>query len=109
VWVGEKECLCTCLSKRDKTAQQNYWSVMVKRFLSLWLPFFATESIVKRHPELKNKPFVLVTPDHGRMVITDSNTLARSEGIVPGKMLADSRVILPELKDLPDDPISNAR
>ena len=82
---------------------------MVKRFLSLWLPFFATESMVKRHPELKNKPFVLVTPDHGRMVITGSNTLARSEGIVPGKMLADSRVILPELKDLPDDPISNAR
>lgn len=82
---------------------------MVKRFLSLWLPFFTTESMVKRHPELRDKPFVLVAPERGRMVITGANDHARQEGIVPGKALADARAILPELKDLPDDPVSNAK
>lgn len=77
---------------------------MAKRFLCIWLPMLATDSMAKRRADLRDKPFVLVAPHHGRMLITGANGLARSEGILPGKVLADARAVLPELEDFPDDP-----
>lgn len=79
---------------------------MAKRFLCIWLPLLATDSMGKRNPKLRDKPFVLVSPQHGRMVVTAANAPARKEGVVPGKVLADARAILPELQDLPDDPVT---
>src|SRR5690606_24345421 len=82
---------------------------MPKRYLSLWLPLLATDSMVKRRPELRAIPFVLSVPQHGRMTVTAANGLARSEGIVPGKVVADARAILPHLEVLPDDPDATAK
>lgn len=82
---------------------------MAKRFMCIWLPLLATDSMAKRHPELKGKPFVLFGPQNRRMVITGASGGARAEGIVPGKVLADARSILPELEDFPDNPEATAK
>lgn len=81
---------------------------MPKRYVSLWLPLFAADSMARRKPELCAVPFVLCSPQHGRMTVTAANALARAEGIVPGKVVADARAILPELEVLPDDPGATA-
>jgi len=49
-------------------------------------------------------PFVLRTPQHGRMVITASNSVAESKGLSCGMVLADARAILPELEVQDDKP-----
>lgn len=77
---------------------------MPKRFLCIWLPLLATDAVSKRHPELRQRPLVLFAPKNGRMLIMAANDLARKEGVVPGKVLADARAVLPELEALPYDP-----
>jgi hypothetical protein len=57
-----------------------------------------------RQPHLKNLPFVLRTPSHGRMVITATNVNAEKKGIAWGTVLADARAIIPELEVLDDKP-----
>jgi len=77
---------------------------MMKRFVSIWLPYLATDWFILRKPELKNTPFVLCTPSHGKMIITSTNSLAEKKGIFPGMALADARAILPSLKNFDDKP-----
>lgn len=75
---------------------------MAKRFVAIWFRFLKTDWFVRRHPTLLSIPFVLASPDHGRMVITATNPLAEQEGIYKGMVVADARVILPSLKVLDD-------
>ncbi|PRD47772.1 Y-family DNA polymerase [Sphingobacterium haloxyli] len=82
---------------------------MPKRYMCIWLPLLATDSIEKIRPELRSRPLVLSAPQNGRTVVTAANRRARAEGIVPGKVLADAKTILPELEALPDDPPSTAK
>lgn len=72
--------------------------------MCIWLPLLATDSVEKRRPELRGRPLVLSASQHGRTVVTAANRSARDEGIIPGKVLADAKAILPELEVLPDDP-----
>ncbi len=76
---------------------------MLKRFLAIWLPFFATDRIIKQHPRLKDRPLVLSGSEHGRTMIKAVNRLANDEGIVAGMVLADAKAILPQLEVLPAD------
>ena len=76
----------------------------MKRFVSIWLPYLATDWFSLRKPELKNIAFVLCAPSHGRMVITSTNALAEKKGIIAGMALADARAILPALKYFDDKP-----
>ncbi|KAK6020896.1 hypothetical protein OSTOST_13442, partial [Ostertagia ostertagi] len=57
-----------------------------------------------RQPALKTIPFVLASPDHGRMVITGTNALARAEDIHTGMVVADARAIFPSLQVIDDKP-----
>lgn len=77
---------------------------MAKRFVSIWFPFLKTDWFVRRQPSLRTLPFVLASPDHGRMVITATNRHAEQEGIYRGMVVADARVITPSLNVLDDQP-----
>lgn len=54
------------------------------------------------HPALKNMPFVLALPDHGRLRITEANIIAKTKGINTGMIVADAKVILPNLQVFDD-------
>lgn len=46
---------------------------------------------------LREQPFVLCRPEHGRMRIVARNRKAIAEGIAPNMVLADARAICPRL------------
>jgi protein ImuB len=76
---------------------------MGKRFVSIWFRHLTTDWFSLRQPELRDIPFVLRTPSHGRMVITSVNAIAKAKGVHVGMVLADARAIIPEL-EVRDDP-----
>jgi protein ImuB len=76
----------------------------MKRFVSIWFPYLATDWFTLRKPELKKMPFVLAAPSHGRMVITAANPLAIKKGISEGMVLADARALYPSLQNFDDKP-----
>jgi protein ImuB len=77
---------------------------MPKRFVAIWFLSLKTDWFLLRNPGLKDKAFVLAAHDHGRMVITAANSIARSQGIDKGMVLADARAILPSLEYFDDQP-----
>ena len=77
---------------------------MQRRFISIWFSNLTTDWMVRRNPALKNIPFVLAAPDHGKMKVTVANTLAQLEGIYKGMSLADARTINHTLQHFNDEP-----
>jgi protein ImuB len=77
---------------------------MEKRYAAIWFTNLATDWFELRKPELKNVPFVLSAPSHGRMIITAANRLAQQLLINPGMVLADARAICPDLQNFDDKP-----
>lgn len=77
---------------------------MCKRFVSIWFRYLKTDWFVRRQNFLDNTPFVLASPDHGRMIITAANAIAQAQGINEGMVVADARVIIPSLTVLDDKP-----
>ena len=76
---------------------------MPKRFVSIWFRYLRTDWLSLRQPGLSKIPFVLATPDHGRMIITAANELALGQDIQMGMTVADARVIIPSLQFFDDD------
>ncbi len=74
------------------------------RFVTIWFRHLKTDWHSIRQPALKNIPFVLAIPDHGRKIITASNILAQQQGIEAGMVVADAKAIFPSLKVIDDDP-----
>lgn len=77
---------------------------MDKRYVSVWFRYLNTDWFSLRQPQLKEAPFVLRTPSHGRMVITSVNAAAEAAGIFKGMVLADARAIIPNLEVMDDKP-----
>ncbi|MES2649666.1 MAG: DNA polymerase Y family protein [Bacteroidota bacterium] len=77
---------------------------MEKRFVTIWFPHLKTDWFVIKNPALKSIPFVLASPDHGRMVITAANEIAIIAGANPGTVVADARALIPGLQVLDDQP-----
>lgn len=77
---------------------------MSKRFVAIWFRYFKTDWFTIRQPALLHAPFVLASPDHGRMVITAVNPIAASQGVETGMVLADARAIIPGLQFFDDNP-----
>ena len=75
---------------------------MARRFVSIWFRHLTTDWFALRQPQLQDVPFVLCTPLHGRMIVTAANTIAESNGIDRGMVLADARAIISELQVLDD-------
>ena len=77
---------------------------MQKRFVTIWFRYLKTDWFTIRQRRFHNVPFVLASPDHGRMVITEANPLAQAQGINIGMALADARTIIPSLLFFDDKP-----
>lgn len=77
---------------------------MAKRFIVIWFRFLLTDWFIIRRPELDKLPFVLASPDHGRMVVTAANTLAENLGVIKGMVVADARAFIPGLEVIDDPP-----
>ena len=77
---------------------------MASRYLSMWFPHLTTDYMTIRRPALRDIPFVLAVPDHGRKIITGVNSMARDEGIGPGMVVADARVLYPALEVIDEPP-----
>src|ERR1700712_3740534 len=77
---------------------------MAQRFVTIWFRDLKTDWFTIRNPRLVDLPFVLSAPDHGRLVITAANGIARNTGVHVGMALADARAIIPSLQVLEDDP-----
>lgn len=77
---------------------------MAARFVSIWFPYLATDWFSLRQPQLRNVPFVLRAPSHGRMIITAANAGAVSAGITTGMAVADARALVPALEVMDDQP-----
>ena len=77
---------------------------MTKRFVAIWFRRLITDWLGIRQPENKNVPFVFAAPDHGRMLITATNTLAEKEGVAVGMAVADARSLITNLQVFDDKP-----
>lgn len=77
---------------------------MGKRFVSIWFRYLHTDWFALKQPQLHQLPFVLVTPSHGRMVITAANAMAEMQGVFQGMVVADARAIISSLQVMPDKP-----
>ena len=71
---------------------------MRKRFVSIWFRHLTTDWLLRCQPNLKDLPFVIVTKDHGRMIVTAANLLAQQQGVSTNMALADARAIIPHLQ-----------
>jgi protein ImuB len=75
-----------------------------KRYVTIWFRYLRTDYYKRLHPHLQATPFVLASPDHGRMVITAASIAAERQGIHPGMVVADARALFPTLEVLDDKP-----
>ena len=71
---------------------------MSKRFVAIWFRHLTTDWMIRRQSALKDVPFVMAAPDRGRMVVKAVNTIAESNGVHKGMVIADCRAILPTLQ-----------
>jgi protein ImuB len=71
---------------------------MGKRYISIWFRHLKTDWFIRGDPALKQIPFVLAAPDHGRMIVNALNAMAEMHGIEQGMAVADARAILPSLE-----------
>jgi protein ImuB len=76
---------------------------MNKRFVAIWFRHLKTDWMVRHQPQLKDIPFVLAMPDHGRMKIMEASAVAKTKGLCAGMVVADARIILPGVQVLDDD------
>ncbi|MBS0030054.1 Y-family DNA polymerase [Chitinophaga sp. 22321] len=77
---------------------------MRKRFVAIWFRHLITDWFIIRQPALKNQPFVIAAPDHGRMLITAVSAAAQAQGLETGMALADARAMVPGLQVFDDQP-----
>lgn len=54
--------------------------------------------MLRRQPELKDVPFVLVNNEKGRRVVKAVNNIAQGKGVFTGMVVADCRALVPELQ-----------
>ena len=76
----------------------------MKRFVAIWFPFLKTDWLSIRQPSLRELPFVLVTPDHGRMLITAANEKAMEQSVYTHMVAADAKAMYPSLTVIDDQP-----
>lgn len=77
---------------------------MQKRFAHIWFQYLLTDWLIVRRPELKDKPFAFVAPDHGRIMITAVNPSAHQQGVKVSMRSADAKAICPNLETVEDKP-----
>lgn len=74
------------------------------RYVSIWFPYLLAEYEIRKNAELRAIPFVLASPQRGKMIVDAVNNLAAQKGIRTGMVLADCKAVLPELHMIPSKP-----
>ena len=74
---------------------------MIRRFLVIWLPFFATDRLGAKHTPLATI--------QGGTRLVHVNAAAFDAGIIPGHGIAQAQAILPGLATHPADPVAEVR
>ena len=82
---------------------------MQKRFVSIWFRYLRTDWFIRRQPGLAGTPFILASPENGRLVATAVNALAQKEGISIGMAVADARALFPAIQVLDDKTALSAK
>jgi protein ImuB len=82
---------------------------MPKRFVSIWFRHLLTDWKTIRQPYMKGKAIVFAEPSHGRLVITASSAAAEKYGVSEGMVVADAKVIAPDLEVLDGKPGRNLK
>ncbi len=82
---------------------------MPKRYLTIWFQYLRTDWFSIRNTSLAQKAFVLATPDHGRILVSAVNPIARSKGIEIGMAVADARALFPSMEVKDDNPLLPAK
>ena len=83
--------------------------IMNQRFVAIWFLHLKTDWMIRQNPPLKNIPFVMAAPAHGRMMITEASTMAKAKGICNGMVVSDARIILPGIQVIDDTKDVGAR
>ena len=82
---------------------------MPKRFISIWFRHLTTDWLTLKRPELANVPFVFAVKDHGRMLITATNSIAEKQGITTGMVAADAKALTVDLHVIDEMPGQNIK
>lgn len=77
---------------------------MAKRFVSIWFPYLLTDWHSIRQPAYRTASLVLKGSDHGKVMVTALNQVAKTNGITKGMTLADARAIFPDIVALDEAP-----
>ncbi|WAC14820.1 Y-family DNA polymerase [Dyadobacter pollutisoli] len=75
----------------------------MKRYVAIWFRHLTTDQLILLRPELADVPFVLASPERGRMVVRAASIAAKTSGIDKGMVVADARAVLPGLQIIDDD------
>ena len=77
---------------------------MCKRFVLIWFRHLKTDWMINLQPSLKDVPFLLAFSERGRMIITEVSAVATSKALYAGMIVADARIVLPDVQVLDDKP-----
>lgn len=81
----------------------------MRRVISLWLPRFATDRLIRAKPAWQDRPLALVLEARTRLGLTAVNRAAEAAGLRPGMALADARALVPGLVVAPAHPPRDAK
>jgi protein ImuB len=70
----------------------------MRRYVSIWFRYLHTDWFSLERKALKQRPFALRTPSHGRMIISSLNAHAHAQGLLKGMAVADARALVPDLE-----------
>jgi protein ImuB len=80
----------------------------MRRFVSIWLPHWPTDCWRRRQIDgpsrSSNRPLALTVAGAGGVALHAVDALAATEGLQPGRPLADARALVPKLCTAPADP-----
>lgn len=80
---------------------------MARRVLSLWLPRFSSDLVLRRRGGVG--PLAVVARQGGGEVLACLDTVAVAAGLRRGQPLSEARALVPGLLTRPDDPVGQAR
>lgn len=79
----------------------------MQRIICIWLPFLESERVIRRNPDLSNRPFALVMHEANRMFVSALSRSAGNMGFAPGMSLVDVRAAAPDMLYYDADPMQD--
>ena len=79
-----------------------------RRYLSLWMPFLASDRWQRENRSDEARPLVFVAKAKGVSQLAAVDARARSSGLQSGMALADARARLPSVRAIAADPSADA-